>query len=58
MINPYIIIGIVIVAIIGGLAFVMKEQFIILAFYLFLFGILGIVLYLAYRWLFPPGWQG
>ena len=56
--NWQLIIGFAVFGLIVGLAYVMKGAFIRVAGLLLVAGIFGGIIYLAYRWLFPPGWKG
>jgi hypothetical protein len=55
--NPYIIIAIISACIIGALALILRQGFVILLFWLVLFGIFGVGLWIAYKVIFPPGWK-
>lgn len=55
--NWAIVFGLGVAALVVMLALTLKGGFIILLGYLFLLAVLGFGLYMAYKWIFPSGWE-
>ena len=55
--NWGIVVGLGVVALIVMLALMLKGGFLILLGWILLLGLLGFILYMVYKYCFPPGWQ-